>query len=570
MAKRVQFYRWTILARLVAMQALVIMAVVLTLPPPASAQWFDGGFGNFWGSPWGGQQRRSYRPRRTYRQENSYQRQYQGRPQQSEVGDYSKAPAAKKPETPPQTNVLVAGDSMADWLAYGLELSFAESPEMGVLRGNRTTSGLIQQEVRSDPRGEHPDWPKLLPELLAADKPEYVVMMVGANDRRPIREMRPPRATVIKPPAQPGAEGTQPQSADNGPADPKKAEAEAAAKKAEEAAAKPTPGALFEFRSEKWVELYIRRIDETIAAMKKQGVPVFWVGLPPVRNSRVSADYSFLNDLFRSRADKAGIVYVDIWDGFVDEAGRFSYYGPDVEGQNRRLRASDGVHFTEPGARKLAHFVERELQRWMTARPTPVALPVDEPTTTKGPETSAKPPGAPTGVARPLAGPVISLSGVRNSEDDDSLAGDAKAKPAPAIVDPVATKVLVKGDPVPAPAGRADDFSWPRRDIAPVGADPSVAVATLPMTPMKAEQRRSVQDDTPAADAPGAPGAAGQPDGGAKPRAVTRPRPQQQPGGWFGNWGWQQPQQQYRQRPQQEYRQQRAQQPGFFPFLFRR
>ncbi|MEZ5786057.1 MAG: GDSL-type esterase/lipase family protein [Xanthobacteraceae bacterium] len=579
MVKRVQCKRWAILAKLVAVQALVVTAVLLTLPSPASAQWFDGGFGNFWGSPWG-QQRRNYRSRRTYRNQNGYQ---SGRAAQPNV-DYSKAPAPKKIEAQPQTNVLVVGDSLADWLAYGLEQSFAESPEMGVLRRHRTSSGLIQQEARRDANEEHPDWPKLLPEILAADKPDYIIMMIGLNDRRQIRDIRPPRATVIKPPEQqqqPGAESAQPPAAANAVTDPKKADAEAAAKKAAESEAAPARTTPYDFRSEKWVELYIKRIDQTIAAMKKAGVPVFWVGLPPVRGSRSTADFSFLNDLFRSRADKAGIVYVDIWDGFVEENGRFSYYGPDVEGQKRRLRTWDGIHFTEAGARKLAHFVERELQRSMTARPTPVALPVDDPSTVKAPETAEKPPGAPAGVARPLAGPVISLSGVRNSEDDDALAGSAKAKPEPAIVDAVATKVLVKGDPVQAPAGRADDFSWPRRDIAPVGSDPTVSVATLPMTPMKAERRLSAREEAPAEGTPGAtPGAAGPGQQPAQPRVVRRQALRQSGGWFFGNWGWQQ-QQQQQQYQQQQYQQQqryqqqrqyrqRAQQPGFFPFLFRR
>ena len=26
-------------------------------------------------------------------------------------------------------------------------------------------------------------------------------------------------------------------------------------------------------------------------------------------------------DLYRSRAEKAGIIYIDVWNGFVDEAG---------------------------------------------------------------------------------------------------------------------------------------------------------------------------------------------------------------------------------------------------------
>ena len=73
----------------------------------------------------------------------------------------------------------------------------------------------------------------------------------------------------------------------------------------------------------------------------------------------------FLDSLYRDAAGKAGITYVDVWDGFVDEAGRFLQQGPDFEGQIRRLRAYDGVFFTKPGARKLAHYVEREITRLM-------------------------------------------------------------------------------------------------------------------------------------------------------------------------------------------------------------
>jgi len=95
-----------------------------------------------------------------------------------------------------------------------------------------------------------------------------------------------------------------------------------------------------EFRTGAWSEAYIRRIDETITALKTSGVPVFWVGLPPLRGQKSAGDIPFLNDLYRSRADKAGIIYIDAWDGFVDEDGRFAQSGPDVQGQTRRLRTS--------------------------------------------------------------------------------------------------------------------------------------------------------------------------------------------------------------------------------------
>src|SRR6202521_3684914 len=106
--------------------------------------------------------------------------------------DYSKAPAPKKAdpkaESAVTTPILVLGDSMADWLAYGLELAYADSPEIGILRHHRTNSGLIRTEVRSDPRGEYPDWPQAAREMIAAQKPKFVLMMIGVNDRRQIRE----------------------------------------------------------------------------------------------------------------------------------------------------------------------------------------------------------------------------------------------------------------------------------------------------------------------------------------------------------------------------------------------
>jgi hypothetical protein len=48
------------------------------------------------------------------------------------------------------------------------------------------------------------------------------------------------------------------------------------------------------------------------------------------------------------------------------------------------------------------------------------------------------------------------------------------------------TRVLVNGEPVPTPAGRSDDFKWPRRAIAPFGTDPVVATTTDPVPVMQA------------------------------------------------------------------------------------
>jgi uncharacterized protein len=128
--------------------------------------------------------------------------------------------------------------------------------------------------------------------------------------------------------------------------------------------------------------------------------------------------------------------------------------GPDFEGQIRQLRSYDGVYFTKAGARKLAHYVEREITRLLAARSAPIALPT-EPAT---PDADALP-GQPA--PRPLAGPILPLEA--SSVGTDQLLGGPGVRPV--VVDALAARVLVKGEPLSAPAGRADDFAWPRREV---------------------------------------------------------------------------------------------------------
>src|SRR6185437_15894777 len=91
----------------------------------------------------------------------------------------------------PTTTILVFGDSMADWLAYGLEDALSDTPEIGVIRKDRTYSGLVRYDSRNDQ-----DWASVAREAIAADKPNFVVMMLGLNDRQSIRERAPARGAT--------------------------------------------------------------------------------------------------------------------------------------------------------------------------------------------------------------------------------------------------------------------------------------------------------------------------------------------------------------------------------------
>src|SRR5262249_5660483 len=106
--------------------------------------------------------------------------------------DYSRAPgpSQKKPEA--TTSILVVGDANADWLGYGLEDAFSEKPEIGIVRKQRNDSGLI----RYGDRRADVEWPQVVREIIAAEKPKFIVMMIGNNDRQTIREKVPP---VVRP-----------------------------------------------------------------------------------------------------------------------------------------------------------------------------------------------------------------------------------------------------------------------------------------------------------------------------------------------------------------------------------
>ena len=366
------------------------------------------------------------------------------------VADYSKAPAPRKLETPPSSTIVVVGDSMADWLGYGLDETYADQPDTGVVREVRAAAGLI----RYDPKNETLDWPAAIKDQLATEKPSAIIVMLGLNDRIPMRDGTLP----VK-----GAEPAAP--ADEAVAPPAGADT----------TEHPVPGHSYDFHTDQWAELYVKRIDAMIAALKSKGVPVLWVGLPALRGPKSTSDMAYLDELYRERAERAGISYVDIWDGFTDDQGRYAVDGPDFEGQIRRLRTADGVHFTKAGAVKLASYVDQELRRVMLNHIAPVALPEQA--------VPIKP-----GTAHPDVGPVLPLTISSSNNDGGAAAGTsgllgAGSDPAPLASDPLAQKVLDRGAPIAAVAGRADDFSWPRPQ-APADLTPQ-PVSLSPAAPAK-------------------------------------------------------------------------------------
>lgn len=199
--------------------------------------------------------------------------------------------------------LYVFGDSLGDGIWAGLYRAFQSDDNVEVVKKSKVSTGFV--------RVDRFDWNEHIRDITSSEKFHIAVVMVGANDMQPIRH----------------------------------------------------DGEWHEVGSEGWREIYGRRIDRFIKTLKESHAALYWVGLPIMRSEKHNAAMQVMNEIFREKAFVNGVKFVDTWNGFADQFGRYSAYGPDLSGQVRQLRADDGVHFTMKGYRKLAHFVEREIRR---------------------------------------------------------------------------------------------------------------------------------------------------------------------------------------------------------------
>ncbi|HEY4847264.1 MAG TPA: SGNH family hydrolase [Methylocella sp.] len=320
-----------------------------------------------------------------------------------------KAVVKAQPAVAPAYFVAVLGDSLAQMLAQGLSDAFESRPEVAILRKAKEDSGLV--------RNDFFDWSQATGDLLASgEKIDFAVMLIGSNDRQPLRD----------------ANGS------------------------------------YEPRSPEWQAAYTQRI-ETIAAMfRDKKIPLVWVGLPILRSERLSADALAFNEFYRTYAEKSGATYIDIWEAFADEAGKYRAIGPDINGQTVRLRAADGVHFTKAGARKLAHFVEPAIRRNLdevlpNTAPAPNPASVANPEGTEMPANVSALPGSEAPRApKPVAGPILPLTGPVLAPGGELATRTTTAGTANNAAHTLIEQTLQQGSPLAPKPGRADDFSWPR------------------------------------------------------------------------------------------------------------
>jgi uncharacterized protein len=149
------------------------------------------------------------------------------------------------------------------------------------------------------------DWPVALAEDMAAHRPEVAFIMFGGNDSQGIVD----------------AAG----ETHAGPSD---------------------PG---------WRAEYARRVGAVMDILRAEDRLVYWIALPPMRETGFDGRAEIMNGIYReAAATRPWMTYFDTGPVFGDENGDYVERKPNDSGDLVDLRQEDGVHLSSPGAELLA------------------------------------------------------------------------------------------------------------------------------------------------------------------------------------------------------------------------
>jgi hypothetical protein len=188
--------------------------------------------------------------------------------------------------------VALAGDSMmAVGFSSELMREAANDPHLRIVKAFRSGTGLARPEVFN--------WMTEYPAMLGAEKPDVVLVAIGANDGQGFVEN----------------------------------------------------GKVLAFGSEGWAKVYQARVASYLAMVSAGGARVVWVGLPPMRVASYDDKMATINKIaYTVVSQSPGAVWWNPVSYVGDEMGRYREYGASAGGGSVRLRQADGVHLSDEGA----------------------------------------------------------------------------------------------------------------------------------------------------------------------------------------------------------------------------
>ncbi len=226
---------------------------------------------------------------------------------------------ALDPSTTAPLRVLEIGDSL------GIDLGDQLQSQLDATGVARTTMASVGDSGLSN--AWFYDWPAHLATLLATDRPQVVVVFLGANDDQGL--------DVAGVAAEPG-----------------------------------TPA---------WATAYAQRVDDVLQESTGAGARVVWVGMPPMADPDLNAAMGREDVIYQRETERfPGTLYVSSGPVLGDAAGPYEAFGPDPSAGQVALRTPDGVHLTPAGAGLLARTVIDAIdRRWQlrVGEPPAASLP---------------------------------------------------------------------------------------------------------------------------------------------------------------------------------------------------
>jgi len=217
-------------------------------------------------------------------------------------------PLAAPAQGQPRVVALVGDSMMAVGMSDVLLRETADNPNVRVLKAFKSGTGLARPDVF--------DWMQEYPAMIGDEKPDAVIVAIGANDGQGIVE----------------------------------------------------DGKALPYGSDAWVKAYEQRTADFLNLLTQNGAHVVWMGLPPMKAGGYNGRAAEINRITYSVVSQNPQATWWNPESYVgDEGGGFR----DVEtlpgGKTIRIRQADGIHLSDEGAALLAP----ELLHWLNPAPQP-------------------------------------------------------------------------------------------------------------------------------------------------------------------------------------------------------
>lgn len=114
-------------------------------------------------------------------------------------------------------------------------------------------------------------------------------------------------------------------------------------------------GVVYEPETPEWQAEYRTRVAVLMDQLADAGHRVYWMGLPIPQSEKMVRRFSIMNAIYEEEAAvRDAVTFVPTWELFANDAGVYSEYLRDDDGDLVDMRLNDGIHLTTAGAYRAA------------------------------------------------------------------------------------------------------------------------------------------------------------------------------------------------------------------------